>query len=413
LNALLFLNLRSMIQRIFLLFFLGGALFHINGCSAEKQPAKNWYKGNLHAHSYWSDGDEFPEMIMDWYKSNGYDFTVLSDHNTLAEGEKWITLSDRDYLQQGFQRYLDQYGENWVEHRTDSTGNTEVRLKTLLEYRPLFEKGEEFLIIQSEEVTTAFEDKPVHINATNIQEKITPEGGASTVEVIQNNINAILEQRQALGIPIMPHINHPNFQYGISLDDFLQLRDVRFFEVYNGHPQVNNYGDSTHLGTEQMWDLINSAYVEDGKPLIYGVATDDSHHYHQFNRKYSNAGRGWVMVLGDSLSAEGIIGAMEKGNFYASTGVVLKNIENNGDLLTVEIDSEPGVSYEIQYIGVDSKLKQAGVIEKINGTAATFRVTGEYLFVRVRVLSDKTNKNFYDETEYEKAWTQPLTLKID
>src|SRR5205814_702981 len=27
-----------------------------------------WWKGNLHTHSFWSDGDDFPEMIADWYK---------------------------------------------------------------------------------------------------------------------------------------------------------------------------------------------------------------------------------------------------------------------------------------------------------------------------------------------------------
>ena len=27
-----------------------------------------WHKGNLHTHSLWSDGDDYPEMIADWYK---------------------------------------------------------------------------------------------------------------------------------------------------------------------------------------------------------------------------------------------------------------------------------------------------------------------------------------------------------
>ena len=48
-----------------------------------------WQKGNLHTHSLWSDGDDYPEMIMDWYKTNGYQFIALSDHNILQEGENW------------------------------------------------------------------------------------------------------------------------------------------------------------------------------------------------------------------------------------------------------------------------------------------------------------------------------------
>lgn len=368
----------------------------------------NWFKGNLHAHSYWSDGDEFPEMIMDRYKSNGYDFTVLSDHNTLAEGEKWITLSEKEYLQQAFQDYLKKYGEEWVIHQMDSAGLTKVKLKTLKEYRPLFEEDDEFLIIQSEEVTTNFENKPIHINATNIQEKISPVDGNNVVEIIQNNIDAILEQRKRLNVPIMPHINHPNFGYGISADDFIPLRDVRFFEVYNGHPAVNNEGDSTHLGTEQMWDLINNSYLQERKPLLYGVATDDSHHYHRFGKSYSNSGRGWVMVRADSLKASSIIEAMEKGDFYASTGVVLKDLEISNDRLKIEIDPETGVNYEIQLIGGVATSKTSQIIEKVNGVKMTFTFPEGYGFVRVKVISDKTNQNFFDETEFEKTWTQPI-----
>ena len=45
-----------------------------------------WFKGNLHTHSLWSDGDDYPEMIADWYARHGYHFLALSDHNVLARG---------------------------------------------------------------------------------------------------------------------------------------------------------------------------------------------------------------------------------------------------------------------------------------------------------------------------------------
>ena len=41
---------------------------------AQKDEGLKWFKGNTHTHSYWSDGDDFPEMIMEWYKTHGYDF---------------------------------------------------------------------------------------------------------------------------------------------------------------------------------------------------------------------------------------------------------------------------------------------------------------------------------------------------
>src|SRR5688572_875734 len=27
-----------------------------------------WYRGNLHAHTLWTDGDDYPEMVADWYR---------------------------------------------------------------------------------------------------------------------------------------------------------------------------------------------------------------------------------------------------------------------------------------------------------------------------------------------------------
>ncbi|MFO0064709.1 MAG: hypothetical protein ACK523_01980, partial [Pirellulaceae bacterium] len=31
-------------------------------------PPARWWKGNLHTHSFWSDGNDFPEMISEWYR---------------------------------------------------------------------------------------------------------------------------------------------------------------------------------------------------------------------------------------------------------------------------------------------------------------------------------------------------------
>ena len=33
-----------------------------------------WWKGNLHDHTLWSDGDDYPEMVAAWYKDHGYHF---------------------------------------------------------------------------------------------------------------------------------------------------------------------------------------------------------------------------------------------------------------------------------------------------------------------------------------------------
>ena len=383
------------------------------GCGESKSEEENdtvqkWYKGNLHTHSYWSDGDEFPEVILDRYKSNGYHFMALSDHNIIAEGEKWITIAEDSIYKNAFQNYLTTYGPNWVEYKIDS-GQTLVKLKTYEEYRHKLEEKGAFLVIKSEEITDRYEDKHIHMNATNIQEKIAPMGGTSVAEVMQNNINQVLNQREETGVPMIPHINHPNFHYSITLDDMISLNGERFFEVYNGHPMVHNMGDSTRISTEEMWDLINVSYLNNNKPLMYGLATDDSHHYHNKGKSWSNAERGWVMVQADTLSAVSLINSLETGDFYSSTGVVLKKLTYDKNILSVEVEPETGVTYEIRVIGCKKGQTQTDTLMVVNDIAAEFKVPEDLLFARCKITSSKLQENPIENILYETAWTQPVT----
>lgn len=383
------------------------AVLILAACSP-KSDTRRWYKGNLHTHSYWSDGDEFPEMIMDWYKSRDYDFVALTDHNILAEGEKWIVVRRGKVYEEAFEKYLSKFGEKWVTYKRD-TGRVQVRLKTLTEYRTLFE-DENFLIIQSEEISDGYDGKPIHMNATNVQTLIRPQGGNSITDVMQRNVDAVLEQSKKTGIPIMPHINHPNFHFAITARDFIGLKGERFFEVYNGHPQVYNYGDSTRPGTESMWDEINMAYYRKNQPYLYGLATDDTHNYHLFGSKYSNAGRGWVMVRSDSLTPASLIAAMERGDFYATTGVILEEIEVDDKSIRVDVKEEPGINYKIEFIGATDQDEKARILKAASGPEARFDADDSYIFIRARIVSDKPKENPFQQGDVEMAWTQPVRV---
>jgi hypothetical protein len=344
-------------------------------------------------------------MIMEWYKKNGYQFVGLSDHNTFQEGEKWKKITKSKLREDAVRAYLEKYGQ-FANYRVDS-GRYSVRLKTLAEYRPMFEDPG-FLIIKSEEITSRFGEKHVHVNATNIQKLVGAQTGHTVAEVMQNAVNAVIEQRKATGVPMFPHINHPNFFYSITVDDMIALKGEQFFEVYNGHPLVNNYGDSTRPGMEAMWDRINIAYFDRKQPLMYGLATDDSHNYHEFGAAFSNAGRGWVMVRSAALTPEALITALEAGDFYASTGVVLEDVRYASNMLDVRIKPEPGVKYTIEFIGARKGKKAAEVLKTVQGTSATFKVTASHRFVRARITSDKLKPNPFQEGDREMAWTQPV-----
>ena len=228
---------------------------------------------------------------------------------------------------------------------------------------------------------------------------------------MQRTLDAVHEQRKRLKTPMFAHINHPNFGYGISADDLKQLNGERFFEVYNGHPAVNNEGDDMHIDTETMWDLVNIHYLNKGKPLLFGIATDDSHRYHSFSSEDSNTGRGWVMVNCKKLATEDIISAMEKGDFYASTGVHLKKLFTDKKQIEIEVDPEFGVIYEIIFIGYQKGAEDVVELKKVIGKSASYNFKKEDVFVRVRINSDAKKDNPIIKDETKKAWTQPFLVE--
>lgn len=375
--------------------------------------AQNWYKGNLHTHSLWSDGDDYPEMIMAWYKASGYHFVGLSDHNTLQEGEQWRWIPRAPERRRAFERYLHTYGSDWVVYEKRGKDSLRVRLKTFKEYVPLFEEKGRFLILPSEEISASYAGKPLHLNATNIKGFIPVQRGNSVSEVLQSNIDAVMAQRRISGQPMFVHINHPNFHFAISPNDMKALKHERFFEVYNGHPQVFNYGDSSHVGMETLWDQVNLHYVQLGQPLLYGLATDDSHNYHFFGLNYANTGRGWVMVKADSLHGGALVEAMEAGQFYATTGIELADLQQNAQSIALKIKTEANLKYKVQFIGIKKGKNEAEVLQEVNiqhGDTTWIRYTmaGNEWFVRARISSDKPKFNPYFPNDKEMAWTQPM-----
>jgi hypothetical protein len=395
------------------------------------QPAPRWWKGNLHTHTLWSDGDDFPEMVVDWYKSHGYDFLALSDHNVLQEGNWWVVATNKTHALKALPKYVRRFGSNWVE-QTDYEGKHYVRLKTLAEFRTLFEAPNRFLLIKAEEITDRFGTWPVHLIASNLRDLVKPRGGAGIVETLQNNLDAVHEQRKRTGIPMIAHIAHPNFGWALTAEDFIQLRGDRFFEVYNGHAHVNNEGNAQHASTERMWDIINTHRIAERRDVpLLGLAVDDSHHYHNFAPSNSNSGRGWVMVRAQELKPESIIAALEAGEFYASTGVALADLAWKENKLTVKVEPETKVTYTIQFIGtrrpIDWRTKPVigtnghqlattqlyssgigSVLAEERGPLASYACKGDELYVRAKIVSSKAKENGVIIGERETAWTQPV-----
>jgi hypothetical protein len=300
-----------------------------------------WFKGNIHTHTTESDGDAEPEKVVSWYRRHGYDFLVLSDHNRLTVFE---------------------YGES------------KRRLR-----RPL--------LILGEEVTVPLRDGtgPVHLGGIGISRLVEPIDAGEVVPTMQANVDAI---RRAGGIAC---IYHPNYKWAFDHEAINQVTGASLLEVYNGVLTTNVYGGVGKPSYDEIWDGVLGA----GR-VIFGVATDDSHHYGDFAFDKANPGRGWVVVRAPELSEGAIVNSLAIGDFYSSTGVELSELEASQEHIRLKIEQKGTLVYTTRFTG-----RKGTLLAEVAGTEPEYRMRGDEGYVRGVVHASGGIR----------AWTQPVHIK--
>lgn len=295
-----------------------------------------WFKGNTHTHTTNSDGDTLPEQVARWYKEHKYRFLVLSDHNVFTDPTTLSSVMDSS-----------------------------------------------FLLIPGEEVTTAFQNASVHVNALDITRVVPAPKGNSLLETVQNTIDAIRAEKA------IPHINHPNFRWSIDTTVLWRMKNDRLIEIHNGHPTVHNDGGGDWPGLEDAWDAL----LTRGK-RIYGIAVDDAHHFQgEFSPERANPGRGWVVVRASALRSRAIVEALDAGDFYASSGPVLSDVSVTPTTISLVIARAGDFKYTTQFIGANGRL-----LATDKSLTPSYTLSGDETYVRARVI----------DSGGRVAWVQPL-----
>ena len=253
-----------------------------------------WLKGNVHVHTDESDGASPPSDVVEWYRTHGYDFLVVTDHNLQ-------TVSPA------------------LKARWDAPG--------------------EFLLLPGVEVTDRVGNRPVHLNALGVEEAPVPSGGVDVPSAIRGNAQAI---RSAGGVAVL---NHPNGLLSRALTA-ADIRDggVGLFEVCC----ADFMGGSGHPSTDQLWDEV----LASGR-MVYGVAADDAH---DFGPDSPDPGSAWIMLRASELTASAILDALRRGDFYATTGVQLADVRANPEGMCLLLDEYEAYGYRTEFIGVDGEV---------------------------------------------------------
>jgi len=369
-------------KKLMLFLFL---IAFLNACQTNKETDYNWYKGNTHCHSTISDGDSAPFKVVQAYHDQGYNFLLLTDHNYLVDGD---TIKMPDDLR------------------------------------------DDFLMIPGEEVT---DKKSVHTTAFNIKEYVpfsndpnletdlqkrreeiiktikSPTKFTKT-ELLQMHVDGILK---AGGIPFL---NHPNFSSALQVSDILPVTNLHHIELYNGHPDVANWGKEGHISVEAKWDSLLTKGVK-----MYGVAADDMHDLTKNIPTDAGLFKAWVMVKSKTLDIQSIHQSILNGDFYSTNGVALKTDNMTAKKCNIVIDDaatqkevvgsfgvpridKTGIAgYTIEFIG-----DKGVILSETNGLKASYKPKKEDKYVRARITYCNETENGFEKLF---AWTQPVFIE--
>ena len=296
---------------------------------------RKFYRGNTHTHhKNSSDSVENIEDVAAWYRSAGYNFLVLTDHN--------ISSMPGEYFAH---------------------------------------ESEEFVIIAGEEVTSSAlvehgELVPVHVNA--ICSNGSTVGGVRLIGAAQALTDAV--DRTVNVADAIAQINHPNFHYALTAEDIASAKNARLIEIANQLPWANNAGDEDHQSSEQKWDYALSQGNE-----LFGVASDDTHDLPP--NAITPPGLGWIQVAAQGATYPKICTAIEEGMFYASTGVELSliSVTEASIQLTIEPgDGSIGSDFTTFFIGRGGELLQVS-----SGLMPSYQLGDDVGYVRARIVSSE------------------------
>lgn len=417
---------------------------------------KRWFKGNLHQHNQWSDGEPLPEWAIDWYKSHGYHFVSPSDHNIFqndelrfssfghsmpkiedkagfekafqGENSFWKMMSEDNGWAKLTQRVVDEakerFGADSIRTKTFE-GMTFVRLKPFDELAAQFEEPERFLMIPGYEQTGGCPDgDQVHMNFINVRETFPYIQKETPLETLRETFRKGAELYA--GQDYVFTANHPLWRYyDFQPSDLIALPEIRLYELNNnGLDSGKREFVPDGWLPEKFWDIVNAYRASHDQALLFGMGSDDRH-------GYGGSPQGWSVVRASRLTIPDILAGIRSGDFYASNGLDFADIQFDGRTLAVKIDVKEEGDYRIVFMGTkkgydpDFKIVETTAGEKaearkvecysdsigipletVEGTEGSYTLAPDDLYVRAKIF--KVTDNVEEDWKTRPAaWSQP------
>lgn len=180
-------------------------------------------------------------------------------------------------------------------------------------------------------------------------------------------------------------VAHPYWSGQMS-KDLLDVEGCFALEIYNGGCEVD---DAKGFSTVHWDDLLAA-----GRKL-WGIAVDDAH----WRKGSRDAGLGWVWVKAPSLTQEAILGALEQGRFYASSGPRIHELKLDGTQAVVRCSP----SKVIDFVGDGHRSQRVTAGPGKTLTEASVWLRWQQRYVRVAC----------QDLDGGWAWSNPILLKVE
>lgn len=272
---------------------------------APTRAPRGFVKGQLHAHTSESaDSKTPPADVQRWYEERGYDFVVFTDHNRITDTPDTSVLT--------------------------MPGVELTRNLRACEPPPLPNKH---CLLHVNALFTSTTEGAVDLGDLN---------GPSRRDVYRAEI---ARARKLGGLPML---NHPNMESTADEALLAELAkdDLALLEVGNMSWDSERAGSATQPSTEQVWDRLLGRGLR-----VFATVTDDAHHYADAAALSARGQRpfvgdiGFVVVRAEKNPAA-IRAAVERGDFYGSSGVVFSTYEVGPSAIALETSDGTPVKYE-------------------------------------------------------------------
>ena len=214
----------------------------------------------------------------------------------------------------------------------------------------------------------------LHVLQIGVEERLEP---LADRQKVLDQINA----RKGLAV-----LNHPNWEWHYNhfpQEQMQELEGATGLEVYNG---VIERLEGMALASDR-WDRLLSL-----NRWLWGFANDDAH-------LQSDIGIAWNVVQVNEHSPAAVIDALRRGRFYASTGVVIREVLVDGAHLTVRTENAQRIRFITRW---------GAIRASTDGAEGSFQIPDDPVLARAMRY---VRAECYGSGG-RMAWTQPVRIEM-